>query len=164
MFFADPSGPPNDARPAVAELPLLMEVRRRFAYGTQHDYLDEPDLAGWTREGGTSHGSTGVAVVLNNRAIPEDDSTETIDAQAEDAAQEEPVEAPQAQPWPTKRMYVGAAHAGETWRCVLGDVVDVTIGEDGNGDFPAAASSMVAVYLPEEAAAKLDHIPIVMTS
>ena len=164
VFFADLFGLPNDAIPAVAELPLLMEVRRRFAYGTQHDYLDEPDLAGWTREGGTSHGSTGVAVVLNNRAIPEDDPTEMIDAQAEDGAQEEPVEAPPAQPWPTKRMYVGASHAGETWRCVLGDVVDVTIGEDGNGDFPAAASSMVAVYLPEEAAAKLDHIPIVMTS
>jgi alpha-amylase len=160
VFFADLFGLPNDAIPAVAELPLLMEVRRRFAYGTQHDYLDEPDLVGWTREGSLSHGSTGAAVVLNNRAIPEERPAES-EEEGSEGTSDAPAEAPQ---WPSKRMYVGVEHAGETWRCVLGDVVDVEIDQEGNGVFPAAANSMVAVYLPAEAAAKLDSFPIVMVS
>ncbi len=167
VFFADLFGLPNDAIPAVAELPLLMEVRRRFAYGTQHDYLDEADLAGWTREGDESRPGSGVAVVLCNRPLPQDADDEEGDVPAEDGAEadeaEVAAEEPQEQPvWPTKRLYVGSSHAGEAWYCVLGDEVKVTIDETGTGEFPAASSSMVAVYLPEDAASRLDHIPIVM--
>ena len=194
VFFADLFGLPNDAIPAVPELPLLMEVRRRFAYGSQHDYLDEADLAGWTREGVSTREGSGVAVVLSNRPVPEpvpeisepepepEDETVVQDAQSDDAveagddgadldteadaATETEPEAdhePAPEPvWPTKAMYVGTSHAGETWRCVLGDVCTVEIGEDGVGVFPASAGSMVAVYLPQDAAAALDHIPIVM--
>ena len=71
---------------------------------------------------------------------------------------EEDVDAPEI---PTKYMYVGKAHAGETWRCVLGDVNDVLIGNDGIGAFPASKASMVAVYLPEKSASGLDNFPIV---
>ena len=61
-------GMPNGGNiPAVAELPLLMEIRRRFAYGTQHDFLDAPDVIGWTREGDDEHEGSGVAVVLTDR-------------------------------------------------------------------------------------------------
>ena len=215
VFFADLFGLPNDAIPAVAELPLLMEIRRRYAYGAQHDYMDEADLAGWTREGDPEDEDSGLAVVLCNREVPQvvqvpvepepepEPEAEPVDADAElasedaDASQaEEPSadetgddvapnqedaedadgegeptddapETPEPQfeeliLWPDKKMFVGEAHAGETWRCVLGDDVTVTIGDDGIGCFPAASASMVAVYLPEEAAAKLDHIPIVV--
>ncbi len=175
VFFADLFGLPNDAIPAVAELPLLMEIRRRFSYGPQHDYLDEADLAGWTREGADDEDVSGVAVVLNNRPCPTDEQQEPAedeaeanqdeDSLAEDLPAEEdgePEPQPEPIPWPTKYMYVGASHAGETWRCVLGDVAEVHIGDDGVGGFPASASSMVAVYVPEEAASRLDHIPIVM--
>ena len=184
VFFADLFGLPNDAIPMVAELPLLMEVRRRFAYGTQHDYLDEADLSGWTREGESEHGADGVAVVLCNRPAPEqpaddeqdeqeqaqvDDGSEQ-DATAEDtSAQEEAADSepaqdaePQEPPVPYKDMYVGTRHAGETWRCVLGEVASCVIGEDGVGRFPAGYGQLVSVYLPEEAADRLDHIPIVM--
>ena len=191
VFFADLFGLPNDAIPAVAELPLLMEVRRRFAYGAQHDYLDEADLAGWTREGLGEHGADGVAVVLCNRTVEEDvpaeDVSEGEDQESQDAqdearadetgtdeagdeateASEEPEPEPEPEPPapvepPAKDMYVGTQHAGETWRCVLGDVASCVIGDDGVGHFLASASQLAAVYLPEEAADRLDHIPIVV--
>ena len=168
VFFADLFGLPNDSIPAVAELPLLMEVRRRFAYGAQHDYLDEPDLVGWTREGDGRAGS-GVAVVLCNRPAPEPIEVpvaEPDSAADEGQAVDEGDEAltmmlVDAEPW-AKDMYVGVAHAGETWRCVLGTAAEVAIGDDGVGHFPASEASMATVYVPDEAAARLDHIPIVM--
>ena len=65
VFFADLYGLPNDGIPAVAELPLLMELREGCAFGEQHDYLDEPDCIGWTREGGKE--GPGCAVVISRR-------------------------------------------------------------------------------------------------
>lgn len=176
VFFADLFGLPNDAIPAVAELPLLMEIRRRFAYGVQHDYFDEADLVGWTREGDEDIESNGVAVVLNNRPCPRQDQADAQDGEDAQASEGETSDKDESQvgedapapkkdvaPWPTKWMYVGSSHEGETWRCVLGDGAEVHIGEDGMGGFPASASSMVAVYVPEDAANRLDHIPIVMS-
>ena len=65
VFFADLYGLPNDGIPAVAELPLLMEVREGCAFGQQHDYFDEPDVIGWTRAG--SDEGPGCAVVISRR-------------------------------------------------------------------------------------------------
>lgn len=151
VFFADLFGLPNDAIPVVAELPLLMEIRRRFAYGCQHDYLDEASLAGWTREGDEAREGSGVAVVLCSQDLTQ----EQADPEVQEDEAPEPVEVPE------KVMYVGKGHAGEVWRSVLGDVAEVTIDDEGMGSFPASVSSMVSVYLPEDAAARIDHIPIV---
>lgn len=64
VFYGDLYGMPNDGGiPAVRELPLLMELRRRFAFGIQRDYLDDPDVIGWTREG-DEHILSGAAVLL----------------------------------------------------------------------------------------------------
>jgi alpha-amylase len=128
-----------------------MEIRRRFAYGCQHDYLDEASLAGWTREGDEAREGSGVAVVLCSQDLTQ----EQADPEAQEDEAPEPVEVPE------KIMYVGKSHAGEIWRSVLGDVAEVTIDDEGMGSFPASVSSMVSVYLPEDAAARIDHIPIV---
>jgi len=66
VFFADLYGLPNDGIPAVAELPLLMEIREDCAFGEQHDYFDEPDIVGWTRTG--SDEGPGCAVLVSRRA------------------------------------------------------------------------------------------------
>jgi alpha-amylase len=132
VFMSDLFGLPNDGIPAVPELELLMEVRRRFAYGAQRDWFDERDLVGWTREGTARHGSSGAAVLLSTRRG--------------DAA---------------KRMCVGEGHAGETWRCVLGCDGTVTIGDDGCADFPTGGA-LLTLYLPQAAADKLDNIPILV--
>lgn len=130
VFFSDLYGLANDAIPAVTELPLLMEIRRRYSYGLQRDYFDDPNIVGWTREGDRKH-TPGVAVVLSKGQVAH------------------------------KHMCVGEAHAGQTWRCVLGDEGSVTIGEDGFADFPSNGETLT-VYLADEAASKLDHIPIVV--
>ncbi len=65
IFFADLYGLPNDGIPAVAELPLLMEIRMTCAFGVQNDYLDAPECIGWTREGNEE--GSGCAVVLSRQ-------------------------------------------------------------------------------------------------
>lgn len=46
----------NDVRPPVQPLlDQLLAARRDFAYGEQSDYLDDPDLIGWTRAGDDEH-------------------------------------------------------------------------------------------------------------
>ncbi|WP_082629860.1 alpha-amylase [Olsenella massiliensis] len=121
VFYGDLFGMPNGGDiPAVEELPLLMEIRRRFAYGPQHDFLDSPDLIGWTREGDDEHEASGVAVLLTDG------------------------EQSQAQ------MNVGASHAGETWRCVIGDEASVTIGDDGSATF-SVGGGRLSVYLSDTA-------------
>jgi len=129
VFFADLYGLPNDGIPAVAELPLLMEIRQSCAFGPQRDYFDEPDAIGWTREG--SEEGPGCAVIVSRR----------------DGAE--------------KLMGVGTSHAGERWRCVLGEEGEVTIGEDGTARFPAGGA-LVSAYLPEAAAEALSNIPIIV--
>ena len=73
VFFADLYGLPNDGIPAVAELPLLMEIRMGCAYGKQRDYFDEAEVVGWTRQGGKE--GPGCAVVLSRR----DGATKTME-------------------------------------------------------------------------------------
>lgn len=132
VFMGDLFGLPNDQIPSVTELALLMEVRRRFAYGEQRDYFDERDLIGWTREGTWEKENSGAAVMLSTRG--------------ENA---------------TKHMYVGDLHKGETWRCVLGAGEPVVIGDDGCADFPTGGANLT-VYLTEAAADRLDNIPILL--
>ena len=123
VFLGDLFGMPNDGGiPAVAELPLLMETRLKYAYGAQHDYLDNADLIGWTREGDSEHAGSGLAVILSDRDGGE------------------------------KTMYVGSEHAGETWQCILGDETSVTIGEDGSATFDAGAGSLSVYLKASEAA------------
>lgn len=122
VFYGDLYGEPNGGYiPAVTELPLLMEIRRKYAYGQQNDYLDDADLIGWTREGDADHAGSGIAVLLSDRGEG------------------------------AKTMCVGASHAGETWTCILGDEADVTIGADGNATFDAGAGRLSVYLSKAEA-------------
>ena len=134
VFFADLYGLPNDRIQAVAELPLLLEIRRRFAFGAQHDYFDEHDLVAWVRDGDADHEMSGCVVVLSSRD-----------------GSEEPVE---------KTLDLGPAHAGEQWCCVLGENQDlIDVSDEGRATF-TVGKAMVSVYLKVEAARSLDNIPI----
>jgi alpha-amylase len=106
VFYGDLFGMPNDGDiPPVRELPVLMEARRRFAYGEQHDYFDSPDIIGWTREGDPERETSGCAVVLTDKVGSE------------------------------KTMYVGSRHAGERWICVMGEENAVEVDGEGNATF-----------------------------
>ncbi len=90
------------------EIDKVMYARKNCAYGTQHDYLDDPDTIGWTREGLGQVANSGLAALIS------DYNTGTA----------------------TKRMYVGTSHKGEVWYDVTGNISDkVTISNDGYGVF-----------------------------
>lgn len=136
VFFADLFGLPNDRIPAVAELPLLLEVRRRFSYGTQVDFFDEPDLVAWARSGDDEHEQSGCVVVLSSRQENES---------------EEPI---------AKTINLGKEHAGELWCCVLGkDSGVVEVDKHGKATF-TVGNAMLSVFLRVEAARTLDNFPI----
>ena len=53
VFFGDYYGlPSNDIAPLKDELDKLLNARRNFSYGWQHDYFDDAHIVGWTRENG----------------------------------------------------------------------------------------------------------------
>ena len=127
VFWGDLFGTPETGDlPAVTELPLLMTMRRALAHGPQHDYLDGPDLVGFAREGDDAHPGSGLAVVLSDRRAA------------------------------TKRLHVGARHAGEQWICVLGGHEPVTVGDDGDVELPVSDGGL-SVYAPETAKSILDN-------
>ena len=69
----------------VKDIEILMKLRKEKAYGVQHDYFDNPNYIGWTREGDENHLRSGLAVVITNRGAGE------------------------------KRMYMGIQNAGNTY-------------------------------------------------
>lgn len=121
VFWGDLLGTPETGDlPAVVELPMLMAMRRNLAYGPQHDAFDDPDVVGFAREGDEAHPGSGLAVVLSDRRAA------------------------------TKRIHVGAGHAGRTWVCVIGGHDPVVIGDDGAAELPVSDGGL-SVFVPEEA-------------
>lgn len=120
VFYGDYYGIAHNGIAAKKrELDRLLSARRDCAYGKQNDYFDHPNLIGWTREGDEEH-PDGLAVLLTNG----------------DGG--------------TKRMYVGQAHAGEVWHDCMGNrAEEVTVGEDGNGEFSVNGGS-VSVWIKKK--------------
>lgn len=102
-----------------AVIDKIMEARTKYAYGTQHDYLDDPNIIGWTREGSAAHKNSGLAALITDGAGG------------------------------SKRMYVGTSHAGEKWYDITGNKSDiVTISSDGYGTFSVNGGSH-SIYVNE---------------
>lgn len=83
-----------------------------MAYGRQRDWLDAPDLIGWTREGTRKIAGSGCAVVVSIAS------------------------------YGRKRMCVGECHANETWYCIVGDQPPVTLDGGGWADFDVAGGGL----------------------
>jgi alpha-amylase len=84
----------------------LLKLRKKYAYGEQHDYFDNKDVVGWTREGDQEHKDSGLAVVMS-------DGTGG-----------------------TKRMYIGRQYAGMHFADVMGNAkYDIRIDDEGCGEF-----------------------------
>lgn len=117
VFWGDLMGIPSRSIGAVSELPALLRLRRENALGPEHDYFDHAQLLGFTREGEAGAPGSGLAFLCTNGDGGE------------------------------KRMYVGAAHAGQRFRCVLGGQGDVLIDGEGCGVFRVRGGGM-SVYVP----------------
>lgn len=101
-------------------LDKLMKLRKTKAYGEQHDYFDDPDCIGWTREGDADHKDSGLAVVISDGKGG------------------------------TKRMYIGKQYAGSYFSDVMGNAkYNIKIDEDGCGEFYVNRGS-VAVWVRKE--------------
>jgi Glycosidases len=107
VFYGDYYGIPHDKlKGGKAVLDKLMKLRKTKAYGEQHDYFDDPDCIGWTREGDDEHKDSGLAVIMSDGRGG------------------------------TKRMYIGRKFAGQHFSDILGNAkYNIKIDDEGCGEF-----------------------------
>ena len=107
VFYGDYYGINNDKyKGGKAVLDKLMKLRKAKAYGEQHDYFDDPDCIGWTREGDEEHKDSGLAVIMSDGRGG------------------------------TKRMYIGRKFAGQHFSDILGNAkYNIKIDDEGFGEF-----------------------------
>ncbi len=118
VFYADYYGLASGGKSFKTEIDALMKARTDYAYGFQHDYFDDCNIVGWTREGSSSHKNSGLAALITDGAGG------------------------------TKRMYVGTSHAGETWYDITGHKSGtVKIDNSGYGVFSVEGGSN-SVWVP----------------
>ena len=122
VFYGDYYGISHDAiAPKKTMLNKMMKLRKKFAYGEQHDYFDDFNVIGWTREGVEEYRNSGMAVVMS-------DSTGG-----------------------SKRMYIGRQFAGMFFKDALGNAkYNIKIDQDGFGDFYVNRET-VSVWIREDA-------------
>ncbi len=123
VFYGDYKGIPHDkVKSKKTLLDKLMKLRKTRAYGIQHDYFDDPDCIGWTREGDDEHKDSGLAVVISDGKGG------------------------------TKRMYVGQKFAGKHFSDAMGNAkYNIKIDEYGCGEFYVNRGD-VAVWIQKEPA------------
>lgn len=125
LFYGDYAGIPNNNIPAMKPvLDKLLKLRKKYAYGPQHDYLDDPNVIGWTREGDEDHKGSGCAVIMS-------DGTGG-----------------------TKRMYIGKQFAGKHFVDEMKNAkYNIKIDDEGFGNFYVNRAA-VAVWIQKEPKAK----------
>lgn len=118
VFYGDYYGIPSSAYYGIGKcLDILLKIRKNLSYGEQHDYFNDKNLIGWTREGIDEVENSGLAVLLTNRLGGE------------------------------KKMYISKKYAGEKFIDALGGSdEEVLIDNDGYGNFKVKNGS-VAVWI-----------------
>lgn len=106
---------------SIDSVRTMMKVRRRLAFGPQHDYFLHSNLLGWTREGIDEKPFSSCAVLMSNRG--------------EDQAE----------------LYLGPRNANKTYKDVCGERQEkVTLDAEGKGTFFTNGRS-VSVWVQEGA-------------
>lgn len=120
VFYGDLYGIPHNEIPKVSCLETLMLIRKNYAYGTLHDYFDDPKIVGFTREGIDEIEESGVAVLM------------TVEKGG------------------SKKMYIGKHFSGLLFKSVVGSLDnEVKIDENGYGMFNVE-DGQVCVYILKE--------------
>ena len=114
VFYGDYYGIPSGGYFGIGRyLDLLLKARKNLSYGEQHDYFDDKNIIGWTREGIKEYDNSGLAVLLTNKLGGE------------------------------KKMYVGKHFAGEKFRDLFSNFEEkVVIDENGFGKFSVKNGSV----------------------
>ncbi len=121
VFYGDYYGLKSGGTGAVfkTQIDKLMKARTQYAYGTQHDYFDDANIVGWTREGDSAHENSGLASLITDGGGG------------------------------SKSMYVGTSHANQTWYDITGNCTGtVTITSGGYGTFRVNGGSN-SVWVPQ---------------
>lgn len=106
LFYGDYYGVNGEKSPHTQIIDLLLDARRKYAYGEQTDYFDHPSTVGFVRSGDAEHPGSGLVFLISN---DEKDS---------------------------KTINIGKEHAGEKWYELTGSIADeVQIDKEGNGEF-----------------------------
>lgn len=112
VFYGDFYGIPHNQVEPLEKLELLIKLRKEKAYGEQHDYFDNRNYIGWTREGDQEHIKSGLAVVISNAGDGE------------------------------KRMYIGTKFSGEKFIDSLENCEEIVEIDDGGfGNFKVKGKS-----------------------
>ncbi len=122
VFYGDYYGiPEKEFKGKKDLLEKLILARKRFAYGNEVDYFDDPNVVGWTREGSFDHPNSGMAVIMSDG------------------------------PDGCKAMNVGKKLAGSLLYDYLGNVNEpVYVDDEGNGIFYTKARSVSVWVLRED--------------
>ncbi len=67
VFYGDYYGIKHDNIRKMENIELLMKIRKDKAYGSEHDYFDDFDIIGFTREGDDEHLKSGLAVIMSDK-------------------------------------------------------------------------------------------------
>lgn len=106
VFYGDYygiAGKPSPHRPIID---ILLDARRRYAYGEQINYFDHPSTIAFVRTGTPERPDSGLIFVMSNDKAG------------------------------AKSIALGAEHAGETWKEITGSIPDdVTLDDEGRGSF-----------------------------
>jgi len=120
LFYGDYYGVGGQPSPHRQILDILLDARRRYAYGVQDLYFDHPNTVGLVRRGDADHPGSGLALLLSN---------------GEDGE---------------KEMCVGEERRGQTWHEITGCIDGcVTVGEDGRAPFRVCGGKL-AVWVEKE--------------
>jgi alpha-amylase len=113
VFYGDYYGTGRKKSPHRLIIDILLDARRKYAYGEQEDYFDDPNIVGFVRMGEEEYPGSGLAFLMSDG------------------------------PAGSKVMNVGVLHKGEIWYEFTGNIKDeVTIDENGNGNFPVGENNL----------------------
>jgi len=106
VFYGDYYGINGEMSPHKDIIDLLLDARRKYAYGEQHNYFDHPATVGFVRMGDKEHAGSGLVLLISNGGDG------------------------------NKLMNVGIERKGEVWYDLTGNMkTEVVIDKDGNGNF-----------------------------
>lgn len=106
IFYGDYYGIGGKKSPHRLILDILLDARRKYAYGQQDYYFDHPNTVALVRRGDAEHPGSGLVLLISN---------------GEDG---------------DKVVLVGEERKGEIWHEITGSIPDeITIGDDGKAAF-----------------------------
>ena len=120
LFYGDYYGIKGEKSPHTRIIDILLDARRKYAYGDQIEYFDHPSTIGFIRTGDEEHNGSGLVFLMSN----------------DEAG--------------SKIMSLGEKHKGEVWHEITGSISEeITLDEEGNGEF-SVESRNLAVWVKKD--------------